>query len=78
MAVPLNNHWSGSGRCARVLHINRLRFSALQIAAAKFSGSCQRGTLSRALFAKLAQAEQPSVWFEQSKTRAAVAEAIVA
>jgi hypothetical protein len=58
--------------------INRLRLCALQIAAARFSGSCRHGTLSRALCAKVAQAEETRVWFEQSKTHAAVAEPIVA
>ena len=58
-----HNHWFGRGyRCTRVLHINRLWFSALQIAAAIFSGSCQHGTLSHALCAKLAQAEKDQRW----------------
>jgi hypothetical protein len=55
------------------LHINRLWFPALQIAAARFSGSCQHGTLSRGLRAELAQAEETRVWFEMSSGGAAIA-----
>ena len=48
---------------------------ALQIAAAKFAGSCQHVALSRALRDTLTQAEETGVWFERSKTHAAVAHA---